>query len=109
MVTVKAISKLNTYAQWEGRRIPYQIVKTDRGWFTPDGVPLEVCGLGAGPDAWRRTIMVPCDECRKPCTAEVYGANGGSCEACMDDFWCKRCGGHPDDCDGTTCTPMGGE
>lgn len=96
--------RLQTSAIWEGRTISYWIVPTPAGgWASADGISAAICGLGAGPDAWRRSIRFPCDSCGTLTRADLLQENCGSCENCADDFWCSRCGGHPDDCDGSTC------
>jgi hypothetical protein len=70
-------------------------------------IPRDLCGMGAGSDEWLRKIQFPCDDCGTWVAAGDLSASdvSGCCADCADAFWCQRCGGHPDDCDGETCDP----
>lgn len=88
---VESIKRSKTYGL-------YAILKDGRT------VPLGICALGAGPDAWLRDILFPCATCGEWATAaDLHADVPGDCLDCSAEFWCQRCGGHPDDCDGETC------
>lgn len=73
-------------------------------WFaltTRGPVPAAICGLAAGADAHLRDVEFPCGTCGDMHSAETLFSESdvpGDCPACADDFWCPKCGGHPDDC-----------
>ena len=48
-------------------------------------VPVSVCGLAAGKDAWMRDIKVRCNECREVTTCGKL-QDGEYCETCVQKF-----------------------
>ena len=49
-----------------------------------DAVPLEMCALGAGKDAWMRTIETKCRECK--CTFKLNESDSVYyCQDCYDN------------------------
>lgn len=57
------------------------IVKIDGEQY----LPLSICGLGAGKDAWMRGIFAPCAECKQPTRADQLN-EGGYCETCIESL-----------------------
>lgn len=78
---------------------------------TFNGIPAEICAMGAGADSYLREILFPCLGCGVKFTARhLYGESDlpGECADCAGKYFtCATCGGyhHPED----GCAVKGGE